>query len=50
MATENNKNLKYTSKSSVNPVRGKLKDINSINSLKVVFNKFIAAVKTKHLS
>ena len=50
MATENNKNLKYPSKENVMPFRKKLKDTNSINQLKTVFNKFITAVKTKHLS
>lgn len=50
MATENNKNLKYTSKSSIKPVRKKLKDTTALNSLKQEFVKFINAVKSKHLS
>lgn len=50
MATENNKNIKYTDKNSILPYRKKMKDINSINQLKTILNKFITAIKTKHLS
>jgi hypothetical protein len=50
MATQNNKNIKYTSKESVRPARKKLKDVNSINAIKGVLGQFITAVKIKHLS
>jgi hypothetical protein len=50
MATENNKNIKYTSKNNVRPARRKLTDTNTINSIKGVLAQFINAVKVKHLS
>lgn len=50
MATELNKNIKYPNKNSVIPVRKKLKDTNSINQITIIFNNFINAIKTKHLS
>lgn len=49
MATENNKNLKYTSPESIRPVRKKLKENTSINAIKNIFNQFITAVKNKHM-
>jgi hypothetical protein len=49
MATENNKNIKYSSKQSVNPVRKKVTDTTQINLIKNIFNQFINAVKVKHL-
>jgi hypothetical protein len=49
MATENNKNLKYTTRNGVKPKRKKLKEINQINGIKNVINVFINALKTKHL-
>jgi hypothetical protein len=49
MATENNKNLKYSDRKSIKAFRKKLKDTTSINSIKTVFNTFISAIKTKHL-
>ncbi len=49
MATENNKNIKYTAKDSILPVRKKLKEQSSINTIKNIVNQFINAVKIKHL-
>jgi hypothetical protein len=49
MATENNKNLKYSNRKSIKAFRKKLKDTTSINPIKMVFNTFISAIKTKHL-
>jgi len=49
MATENNKNLKYTTRGSVKPKRKKLKDNNQVNEIKNVINSFVNALKIKHL-
>lgn len=46
---ENNKHLKYTNRKSVKALRKKLKDTTSINSIKLLFNTFVLAIKTKHL-
>ena len=48
MSTENNKNLKYTSRDSIKPFRKKLTDITSINSIKNITTQFLTAVKIKH--
>jgi hypothetical protein len=48
MATENNKNLKYTTRDSVKPVRKKLTNISSIDLIKNITNQFLNAVKIKH--
>jgi hypothetical protein len=48
MATENNKNLKYTTRNSVKPVRKKLTNTSSIDLIKNITNQFLNAVKVKH--
>lgn len=48
MATENNKNLKYSSRSSVKPVRKRLTNVTSIDLIKNITNQFLNAVKVKH--
>ncbi len=48
MATENNKNLKYTTRNSVKSVRKKLTNIPSIDLIKSITNQFLNAVKVKH--
>ena len=48
MASQNNKNLKYTSRDSIKSFRKKLTDITSINSIKTITTQFLTAVKIKH--
>ena len=48
MATENNKNISYSSMSDMMKRKKIVTDTNSKNNLKNKINLFLAAVKTKH--
>jgi hypothetical protein len=49
MATENNKGIKYPNKSTIRQQIVKLTNVNEKNIIKLSVEKFLAAVKIKHI-
>jgi hypothetical protein len=48
MATETNKNKKWSNKTDIQKRKRKVSNSSTINSIKSIVNLFVLAVKTKH--